>query len=79
MGPMTSSIMLIFIIGSACCVLIGGIMTAVRIVKLVRSERTLAGRIRAALQVEKANSCMGESEHMGKIQRKLHTPGRDDT
>ena len=63
MEPMVSRIMLVFIIGSACCVLIGGVMTAVRVVKFVRRERTLASNLRAALQVEKAHSCISESEH----------------
>ena len=47
---MPANILLILIIGSACFVLTGVIMTAVRLVRIIRRERSLADKIQAYWQ-----------------------------
>lgn len=47
--------MLTAIIGSACFVLIGIILATIRVVKLIRQERSLMNKIWASWQMEKAN------------------------
>ena len=56
MGPMIRVGMLIGIIGSVCCILIGCAIAAVRIVKLLRRERFPVNRNWVDLQVGKVDS-----------------------
>jgi|GEM_PF-2339799 len=57
MGQMIQTGMLIGIIGSACCFLIGCVMTAVRAVKLVRRERVLSNKSSLDWQIQEAGFC----------------------
>jgi len=52
----TSNIMFALITGSACCVLIGVIMTAVRLARLIRKERTLTNKIQSFWQLNESES-----------------------
>ena len=54
MQPMTQNGMLILIIGSACCVLLGIIIAIVRAVKFVRRERMMEAKILSSLRTEEA-------------------------
>jgi hypothetical protein len=53
MGQMIQTGMIIGIIGSACCFLIGCVMTAVRAARLVRRERALLNKSFSDWQIEK--------------------------
>jgi hypothetical protein len=50
-----ANILLILIIGSGCCVLVGVMLTAVRLVKLIRRERALANKIRSYWQLRETD------------------------
>ena len=54
MGQMMQTGMLIGIIGSACCFLIGCVMTAVRAVRFVRRERALLNKSFSNWQIEES-------------------------
>ena len=60
MGPIAQNGLLIFIIGSACCVLIGIIIIIVRAVKIVRRERTMENRFWSYLQINKTDHTKSE-------------------
>lgn len=55
-----SDILLTLIICSACCVLIGGIITALYIVKLARGKRVLKNELRAYLEIRNTESRMAK-------------------
>ena len=59
---MIISITSILIIGSACCILIGGIAIAIRAVKLANKERALANKIWVQWRVRKADSHTNEED-----------------
>ena len=59
---MISNIVLILIIGSACCVVFGGLMTAIRVVKLVRGARAVENKIWAYLQIEEVRPCGAQED-----------------
>jgi hypothetical protein len=53
---MIPNIMLVLMVGSACSVVFGILMTAIRVVRLVRGARAVENKIWAYLQVEEASS-----------------------
>ncbi len=56
MEQILGNAMLALIFGSVCCMLIGVITTAVRIIKLIRRERIMANRMWQDLQAKEVNT-----------------------
>ena len=56
MNPIIPNTMIVFIVGSLCCALIGGVMTAIRTARLVRSGRRREYSIQVALEIAAAKS-----------------------
>ena len=67
---MPANIPLILIIGSACFVLIGVIMTAVRLVRIIRRERSLADKIQSYWQFKITEEDAGATPRSTEVSQK---------